>query len=554
MTISNPILSTKNAVNLALLQHIYGLTEQIIDNLDEGAIYELSGGYERDVDVILKQVVDECYNVCSTNSEIIKTSSFQYLDKLTRSIEETFRCASLSYFCLACLPEFEVNWHHIEWANLVQIYQYLVLLAARGHGKSYFMSYAHAIWRLYRYQKKIHGVRRRREYSFKMGLMLTAEQSLGVRNLGWIRDEIEGNPILREKLYPGNTSTWRETKIKCKNGALLILKSFGSRLRGPHPHWVVLDDFLTENCIWSADIRAKYEDLFKSAIMPMLDKWGTMAVIGTPLSNLDLYAMLRESKRFKLFEYPAIFPDGTLLWENKFDFDYLIDWKEEWGSLVFSREILVRPVSSEASLFPHELMMSCTDKNRVLVKNKAGLQDSFKGIVAGLDFAISAGAGADYSVYITLGVLKNVDRYVLLNIQRFKGMNYRLQIAHLRRLYLSFYHDVMIAESNQMQQIFAQGMEEHDIPVEKSHTGAEKNDLKIGLPSLRVLFEQKKIILPYGNEETRNEIDMLITEFSSIAWTEKGVEGVGTHDDIPLAFWKAIEGCRKFRVPMFFTV
>ena len=56
------------------------------------------------------------------------------------------------------------------------------------------------------------------------------------------------------------------------------------------------------------------------------------------------------------FEYPGIYPDGSLLSPEIFFLQELLDKKYSIGSLAFSREILMKPITNQTSLFPMKIM------------------------------------------------------------------------------------------------------------------------------------------------------------------------------------------------------
>ncbi|MCV6901043.1 hypothetical protein OE165_28825, partial [Escherichia coli] len=60
---------------------------------------------------------------------------------------------SLNFFIVNVLPAFEMNWHHIEWGNMVMYNRLLTVLAARDHSKSFYFSFAYPLWRLFKYER-----------------------------------------------------------------------------------------------------------------------------------------------------------------------------------------------------------------------------------------------------------------------------------------------------------------------------------------------------------------------------------------------------------------
>jgi len=532
----------KKELTHAQLQAVYSQVGDIISTMDDETIAELFSGDTADIDNVLEILFDETANVIAFEGGKIKSGSFGYLDRFASHVDESFKKYSLNYFIATMLQDFIVNWHHIEWGNLVQKYRLLCIIAARDHGKSYFFSFAYLIWKMYRYEKSTAYKIAPKEYQMsKLGMLITNEFNLAKHLLGIVKDEIESNDFLREKLFPGKDFKWAETEITCKNGASLVVKSFGSKMRGFHPGYVVLDDFMNDSVLYSEEQRNKYISTFHAVIMNMLLPGGQAVNVGTPYSSKDLFADLKEKKAWATFEYPAIFPDGSLLWPDRYSIQSILEKKDTQGSLIFSREILCRPISSDATIFPWSILQRSFlgMEEHKIVTNIWSHTKKFTRVATGCDFAISAGIGADYSVFITLGVDEN-NNYWLLNVWREKGRSYTEQLAVLKKINTNFSPSVIFVEANQMQVIFAQGAKDAGLPIVEHTTGTNKHDLRAGLPGLAILFEQGRFKFPRGDEKSKNITDTICMELSSVTWTDKGkLEGVGEHDDTCMALWIA---------------
>lgn len=541
ISLQNPISKSKeHLTTVNKLKETYRVASEIIENLDDYAIGELYGGSDGDIDGLFNNIVEETYNVLYGGAGLVKESDFYYLDKLTKSIEETMRIENLNYFILSCIPNFEMNWHHIEWGQLLMRYPKLCIEAARDHGKSYLFSNAFPIWNMYRYR----GVNdfkdnpRKDLTILERGFIVTNEMELAIDLMEIVKNTIEDNDDLARKLYPDKKDNWSKQSIKCKNGARLNLKSYGGSFRGRHPGYIIVDDFLKDNVIYSEIQRKKAIEYFHSVIMNAIVPKGHVKVVGTPFHASDLYGDLKTKKGWKVFEYPAIFPDGKILWRNRYSFKDLMEKKETQGNLIFSRENLVRPIVSDSSIFPYELVCrSFVGMQEIcLVKNRESYPKKFNRIVTGCDFAMSSSVGADYSVFMTWGITENEEMY-LMHIYREKGKSYAEQMGILKTINTNFRPDVIYAENNQFQRIFIEGMDNSGMPVYPHTTGTNKYDLKFGLPGLSILFEKNKIKFPRGDEYSRNMTDLIISEFTSVTWTDKGLEGVGNHDDCCMSTW-----------------
>jgi phage terminase large subunit-like protein len=524
-------------------EDILSFTKDIIEHLDERALEALVGGSEADVDNMIDIMMSEAQAVLTVPTKGLDVSRFDSLDPLVGSLEETLRKESFSYFLLSTMPDFYLNVHHLEWGNLAQIYNKLCVEAARGHGKSFFFSKGYPLWKMYRYEKDTPFKKAPKKYRMsREGMLITNEYKLANHLLSIVKEEIEENDVLREKLYPEMKAGWAAESITCKNGAKLSAKSVGSKMRGFHPDWVVCDDYLNDQILYSTEQNNKYINHFHSVTMNLLEPGGQAIVVGTPFREDDLYANLKQSGKWKVFEYPAIYPDGRVLWPERHSLQEVLDKRLTQGSTIFSREMLVRPISTESSLFPYPMLKQCFDERSTLIPNIHSSRKNYKRVVLGCDFAMSANISADYSVFTVLGVTDN-DHYDILHIWRKQGATYDEQVGTIKRLYNDFRCDTVLCEDNGAQKIFVQLLNDAGVPATGQTTTAQrKYDFNKGIPKMQALFEQGRIHIPRGDQYSIDITDTLVSELTTFTWDDdKGkIQGVGQHDDMPMSLWVAI--------------
>lgn len=528
------------------------IVDEIIDGMDDKGILELMQGSGGDLDWVLDNLMKDTYQVMYTGDPNIDFAP-KYTERLSQSIEETLRTRNLTYFITSVMPDFQLSWHHLEWGDLVHRYNKLCINAARDHGKSYYFSNAYCAWKLYSYAKPKSSVfsarptksNSNRGYLFSFSL----QQSVDLMEI--LKGTIESNDILKDRLYPDsrNSGAWASTNIVCRNGARLTCKGFGSSVRGAHPYWIVVDDGLKDNVIYSALQRQKSIDYFHAVIMNMLVSGGQIIVVGTPFHASDLYGDLRSKSIFAthnkkgwfVIEYPAIFPDGRILWPQRWSFFDLMDKKATQGNIIFSRENLCRPITNEASIFPLKVLERSLVRmeNYTLVRNRDDFPIKFNKVVTGCDFAISANVGSDYTVFTTWGVDDETGERWLLNFYRDKGKTFHEQMQILKGINARFRPDSMVMEQNTFQQIFVQESDKQGLPVIGHTTGIDKYDLKTGWPGLAIDFERGKIHIPTGDKYSQDVKDLIFSDLGSVAFTDKGLESVGEHDDISSSFWLA---------------
>lgn len=549
--IQNPIGNSadnyfKNIYNLEQLKNIFDHVEGIIDNFDDLALQEFFSGNEDDVDKLLEILLLETRDVLYFQKGKIKLDTFDYLQRVTDTFDEELKIRSFNYFVVSSLPDFEVNLHHLEWGNLIMLYLQLGILAARDHSKSFTFSKAYPIWKLYRYRKHNPSLPPKINNLNKEGMLITNEYSLAEQFMKGIKEEIENNGLLRDKLYPEKGEGWGKGEITCKTGAFLQVKGSGSALRGRHPGWIVVDDYLDESQLYSKEQREKAIDAFHSIIMNMIVPGGQVIVVGTPFHEGDLYKNLKEARGWRVFEYPAIFPDGKVLWPNRYGIKELLNKREDIGSIRFSREILTKPISSDSSIFPYAILKNAFlgMDSYTLVNNKYSFPKQFKKIGVGCDFAISSNVGADYTVFTVMGI-DEYSNFWLLYQWRKRGASYNEQIAKLKYIKQNFEPDVIMAEDNVFQKVMIDIANDNGLKVVNHTTGINKYDLSAGLPALAVLFEQGRIKFPRGDQYSKDVTDTICNEAAGVTWTDKGkLENTMDHDDTLMSIWITIRSLK----------
>lgn len=466
-------------------------------------------------------------------------------------MREQYAKASLVFFMLEYL-KMEVAEHHIEWSQKVSAHKHLNILAARGHGKSGFFSYAYVIWRMWKTAKT-------------RGLLISDTADQVAEFLRIIKEGVEFRdpeghvwkmPALVETelswMVPRDYErTWTGERIVCTNGSRVAGKTFGKRFRGRHVPWIVIDDPHGDDASYSEVARERDWTFLKASIEPMLLNGGQMIIVGTPLHADDIHGRTAKLKDWHQASYPAITTDRTgkqtPLWPEFRPLSYLDSRRRSMGDLLFNQEYLLIPASSEASLFPRKLFLQRPETLAHWLKlgpRAYELEARSWMYVAGVDFALSAEAGADYTVITVLGVDDKLNRH-LVELVRVKGMSFSQQLQLIEATLAPYMANNRLArvyvESNQAQRIFGDELVRNTLlPIFKFNTtGGEKHSLERGVPSLRVLFENGKMRLARGDAESIEITNILMAELSAFGWVNGKLQGVGSHDDCVMSLWIA---------------
>lgn len=418
---------------------------------------------------------------------------------------------------------------------------------------SYQWSYAFILWRLWSYtrptayrQDTIDNANR------KETCYITNTFTLAKVQIAKVTEEIEVNDLIKEKLNPYNKASIGETAIKTETGSTLHVRGKDSMIRGLHVGACLCDDMPDESSLYSDEQREKLKELLKGTIEPIVEPYGYFLVTGTPYSSApnELYQILKADKRFYCFEYPILFPDGRPLAPDRYTFEQILAKKEELGTIVFNREYLVVPISDTSTIFPYEYLMRSVIGMET-IRFASSIDDfPFKltRVHIGVDFAVSGNIGADYTVYSVWGK-DAMDNYYLLYYYRKRGMSHNEQVDKIVQLDRLFHPNKIRCEANGFQSILSGLAKERGLKNIEPFTTTEgnKKDLYTGLPSLSAMFERGQIKCPYAIGETRQAVDLMFGEFSSITFrSDNGkLEAASGHDDVVMSSFISLNSLRE---------
>ena len=545
-------LDGKDLLSVNQMNYLYDTVDKIIEDLSPKALNQLLEGYNNDVDKMLKEILTQTEKTLYLG-RTLDSESLDYIENVKASMDTTLKIYSLNYFILTMLPNFRMGWRNVEWGNMTQLFPWSCYLCSRSSGKSFQWSYAFVLWRLWSYCKPVPWRQNTVDnQNRKETCYITNNFTLAKVQVKKVREEIETNDLIAEKLNPNGKASTGETGITTETGSLLHVRGKDSMIRGLHVGAVLCDDMPDESSLYSDEQREKLKELLKGTIEPIVEPYGYFIVCGTPYSSApnELYQVLKADKRFYCFEYPVIFPDGRPLAPDRYTFDQILAKREELGTIVFNREYLVVPISDSSTIFPYEYLMRST-VGMENIRFATSIDDypiKLQRVHIGVDFAVSGNIGADYTVYSVWGI-DSMKNYYLLTYYRQKGMSHNEQIDKIVQLDRLFRPNKIVCESNGFQSILSALARERGLKNIETFTTTEgnKKDLYTGLPSLSAMFERGQLKCPYAVGETRQAVDLMFGEFSSITFkSDNGkLEAASGHDDTCMSVFLSVNSLRE---------
>ena len=357
----------------------------------------------------------------------------------------------------------------------------------------------------------------------------------------------------------------------------------GGAITGGHFDLILCDDLEDDRTTFSAAGRQKTRDWFRGTVAPMLVRDGTMIVIGTRKHADDLYGHVIQDPTFRIItdkaikRWPKSFTwkydetdgerqrivgvdkvegEAEVLWPEERPLDYLLMERHSVGSRLFSREFQNEVQDDSTAVFKWEWLEHAMERGRKFTMDRLPDVEGLE-YVHGWDLSLLTDAqkaerqDSDYTVGIDWGRTSNGDRY-LFGMFRQRGMS----PGELRQAVIARYARyggkarAVVVERNSFGELHFLGLQKTtDLPLRAHYTGGGNRDARTtstvklkadpweGVPSLATLFENGKVIIPSGDERSKEMALTICRELWGL--------GRETHDDIPMAIWIAETELRR---------
>jgi phage terminase large subunit-like protein len=384
------------------------------------------------------------------------------------------------------------------------------------------------------------------------------------------RRELDRNELLIEDFGPfrpdrTDGEKWTQSRIIVRRTTTSQSPTWravgsGKPVQGGRSDWVLGDDLADlENSMTQLQ-RDKLQNWFDGDLLGTLEpdepvgSGGHALVGGTAKHNNDLLHRLEKKSKdpgsgWTFRRYDAIVDEPTkrTLWPMRWSWDALMAKKADVGPMTFNRDFRNVAVNDETALFKMELLNAAKRQDMTFLQSYGDKDGEVDPVFSGIDLAIiedekqAQKADGDYTVITVWQKRPNGARRLLWGLRR-RGLGMTPQIS-LAEATLRRYRALKIAivEANQAQRWFASTLltaAKGDLPIQKHVTGRGVHvDLYEGVPSLTALFEAGMVELPYGDDQSREFVDILINELHGL--------GVETHDDTVMSMWLTEVGIKK---------
>jgi phage terminase large subunit-like protein len=420
-----------------------------------------------------------------------------------------------------------------EWLRLVEKKKRVTFMAFRSSGKTRMLFVNYFLWQAMTKPKK-------------QFLIISKTLPQAIEVLKDIRITILTNPILKTMVPSNRNQSWSRTELELKNHSRILSKAYNENVRGLHVDGLGCDEM------------GEYQDhkVLTDAVLPTIRaKRGFFVGVGTPKSELDLLHEIESNPGFSSIyfdRYPAEGEKGHLFHERYPDTivkheDSSVQVHdrddgrllESYSNMTWSQEFLLRPVSLQDRLFPDNLINECLDPSLRFTEQPENMKQYFMGV----DFAMSAQSGSDFTVVTVLEKSPTSKELKLIWLERWRGLDYSIQKERIQEIADRYQIIKALGDEGSFGKTFIYDLKAAGVPIEGykfTHQSSSKEEL---IKAMRDQFEKKGFILPYSNECPRTYVTMKklvneLTKFGIIFDYKKGIvkfEGTGQHDDMVIS-------------------
>lgn len=420
---------------------------------------------------------------------------------------------------------------HMEWHQLADKYNRLLIWSAIEHGKTQQMAVARTLWDLGRNPNL-------------RNVICSSTKGQAKKIARSIKGYIEGSEPLRA-IFPDLTpgTPWGESDFTVQRTSFakdpsVQCTGLHGNILGARIDRLVLDDILNYENTRTSHARKDVKNWVKSTLLGRLTKNAQVRNIGNAWHPEDLLHEFAKMKSWNAFSYSALLPDGTPRWPEAWNAARLEAKLEELGPIEYARQLLCQARDDSSSTFKRLWIERCLElgDGRVLAQALSVIPRGYQ-VYTGVDLAVQKKDASDLTVLFTIAIDPFGQRHVLeIDSDKLSGPEIVNKIKSVHKRFGS----IVIVENNAAQDFILQFTRGSSaVPIKAFTTGRNKADPSHGVQSLATEMYNGKWTIPSAENG-----QVLHPEVA--AWVDEMLyyDPAGHTGDRLMASWFAREGAR----------
>ena len=267
------------------------------------------------------------------------------------------------------------------------------------------------------------------------------------------------------------------------------------------------------------------------------------------LENPQMHKIVEEAHSAECVKPETEFDEHTdcMLWENKRSYKWLYSRLQAaettGGKAIFEMVYLNKAFAEGIAMFDVEEIDSCRDSNRIIGQVPAGVK-----LIAGLD-----PASTGYQAAFLWAINTDTGKMYMIDIENQKGGGIIQARKTIKKWHEKYNLAHWVIEENGFQRAIRQDTELREycarmgIYLEGHQTQKNKFDPIFGVGSMRELFKEQLISLPYGSAESETKSNIYRRQLIYFSTGASKQSGRNNKSDVVMASWFPMRVVRRLQ-------
>jgi len=267
------------------------------------------------------------------------------------------------------------------------------------------------------------------------------------------------------------------------------------------------------------------------------------------LENPQMHKIVEEAHSAECVKPETEFAEHTdcMLWEKKRSYKWLYSRLQAaettGGKAIFEMVYLNKAFAEGIAMFDVEEIDSCRDSNRIIGQVPAGVK-----LIAGLD-----PASTGYQAAFLWAINTDTGKMYMIDIENQKGGGIIQARKTIKKWHEKYNLAHWVIEENGFQRAIRQDTELREycarmgIYLEGHQTQKNKFDPIFGVGSMRELFKQQLISLPYGSAESETKSNIYRRQLIYFSTGASKQSGRNNKSDVVMASWFPMRVVRRLQ-------
>ena len=333
----------------------------------------------------------------------------------------------------------------------------------------------------------------------------------------------------------------------------------GGKILSRDTDLIIADDIEDHGTTIQPSAREQTRQWWTTTLSSRKEEHTAIVVIGSRQHPEDLYNFLLENPQMdKIVEEAhsteCVLPENDLeahtdcmLWASKRSYKWLLSRLQAaettGGKAIFEMVYLNKAFAEGIAMFDVEEIDSCRDSNRIIGQVPAGVK-----LIAGLD-----PASTGYQAAFLWAINTDTGKMYMIDIENQKGGGIIQARKTIKKWHEKYNLAHWVIEENGFQRAIRQDTELREycarmgIYLEGHQTQKNKFDPIFGVGSMRELFKQQLISLPYGSAESETKSNIYRRQLIYFSTGASKQSGRNNKSDVVMASWFPMRVVRRLQ-------